>query len=78
VLKYIHNDNAFFLLLQISVVKTVLLLLVTLWFFSMLPISIAIPLNHFIDRRNLEGLESPKERTFKVILNFYNVSVVAV
>jgi len=60
------------------VVKTVFLLLVILWFYGMLPIPIAIPLNHFIDRRSLEGLESPKERTCKVILNFYDVSVVAV
>jgi len=60
------------------VVKTVFLMLVTLWFYGMLPIEIAVPLNHFIDRRSLEGLESPKERTCKVILNFYDVSVVAV
>ena len=59
-------------------VKTVFLMLVTLWFYGMLPIEIAVPLNHFIDRRSLEGLESPKERTCKVILNFYDVSVVAV
>jgi len=77
-LKYIHNDNAFFLLLQISVVKTVFLMLVILWFYGMLPIAIAIPLNHFIDRRSLEGLESSKEKTCKVIVNFYDVSVVAV
>jgi hypothetical protein len=44
----------------------------------MLPIAIAVPLNHFVDRRSLEGLESPKKRTRKVILNFYDISVVAV
>jgi len=58
--------------------KTVFLMLVILWFYGMLPIAIAIPLNHFINRRSLEGLESPKERTCKVILNFYDVSIVAV
>jgi hypothetical protein len=59
----------FLLLLQISLVKTVFLLLVTLWFYGMLPISIAIPLNHFVERRSLERLESPKERTCKVIFS---------
>jgi len=58
--------------------KTVFLMLVILWFYGMLPIAIAIPLSHFIDRRSLEGLESPKERTCKVILNLYDVPVVVV
>ncbi|XP_033606074.1 uncharacterized protein LOC117282055 [Cryptotermes secundus] len=49
---------------QISVVKTVFLLLVTLWFYSMLPISIAIPLNHFVERRSPE---LNKERACKMM-----------
>ncbi|KDR09462.1 uncharacterized protein LOC110838727 [Zootermopsis nevadensis] len=52
---------------QISLVKTVFLLLVILWFYGMLPISIAIPLNDLVERRSLEHLESPKERTCKIL-----------
>ncbi|XP_069681640.1 uncharacterized protein [Periplaneta americana] len=53
---------------QVFLVKTVLLLLVILWFYGMLPVMVEVPLKHYVERRSIiESLDNPKKETYEIL-----------